>query len=80
MYLITHIIFVAFRQAAEHFLTALNQQARGKDVANSGTTSQMSDTIWSTLRMCVSLMNRGDLKPVVDNRDLKELNSAFGID
>ncbi|XP_057653290.1 peroxisomal targeting signal 1 receptor isoform X1 [Diorhabda carinulata] len=77
---ITCINLNAYREAAEHFLTALNQQARGKDVMNSGSMSQMSDTIWSTLRMCVSLMNRGDLKPFVDKRDLKELNKAFGID
>ncbi|KAJ8941221.1 hypothetical protein NQ318_015653 [Aromia moschata] len=67
-------------EAAEHFLTALNQQARGKDVTNSGSMSQMSNTIWTTLRMCISLMNRGDLKPAVDSRDLEQLNKAFGID
>ncbi|XP_072378561.1 peroxisomal targeting signal 1 receptor isoform X1 [Diabrotica undecimpunctata] len=77
---ITCINLNAYREAAEHFLTALNQQARGKDVVNSGSMSQMSDTIWSTLRMCISLMNRGDLKHLVDKRDLKELNKAFGID
>ncbi|KAJ8920158.1 hypothetical protein NQ315_011819 [Exocentrus adspersus] len=77
---ITCINLNAYREAAEHFLTALNQQARGKDVANSEGMSQMSDTIWSTLRMCISLMNRGDLKPAVDNRDLPQLNKAFGID
>ncbi|XP_018572578.1 peroxisomal targeting signal 1 receptor isoform X2 [Anoplophora glabripennis] len=77
---ITCINLNAYREAAEHFLTALNQQARGKDVTNSGAMSQMSDTIWSTLRMCISLMNRGDLKPAVDNKDLPQLNKAFGID
>lgn len=40
----------------------------------------MSDTIWSTLRMCVSLMNRGELKVFVDKKDLNGLNKAFGID
>nr|CAH7756608.1 unnamed protein product [Callosobruchus chinensis] len=77
---ITCINLNAYREAAEHFLTALNQQARGKDVMNSGSSSQISDTIWSTLRMCVSLMNQGDLKPLVDRRDLKELNRIFSID
>ncbi|KAG5897479.1 hypothetical protein JTB14_031104 [Gonioctena quinquepunctata] len=77
---ITCINLNAYREAAEHFLTALNQQARGKDVVNSGSVSQMSDTIWTTLRMCISLMNKGELKPAVDRRDLKELNSAFAID
>nr|XP_023014015.1 peroxisomal targeting signal 1 receptor [Leptinotarsa decemlineata] len=77
---ITCINLNAYREAAEHFLIALNQQARGKDVSNSGSVSQMSDTIWTTLRMCISLMNRGELKSAVDKRDLKELNKAFFID
>lgn len=41
--------------------------------------SQMSQTIWSTLRMCISLMNRPDLRPAVDNHDLQTLNKAFDI-
>ncbi|KAJ3642176.1 hypothetical protein Zmor_024985 [Zophobas morio] len=69
----------AYREAAEHFLTALNQQARGRDVKNSPAMSQMSDTIWSTLRMCISLLNRTDLRTAVDNRDLDTLNKAFDI-
>lgn len=69
-----------FREAAEHFLIALNQQARGKDVTNSvGNVSQMSETIWSTLRMCISLMNRKDLREAVDRRDLAVLNEEFKI-
>lgn len=76
---ITCINLNAYKQAAEHFLIALNQQARGRDVTNSGKMSQMSETIWSTLRMCISLMNRSDLKPAVDARDLKSLNAAFEI-
>lgn len=71
--------FWFFREAAEHFLTALNQQAKGKDVLNSGRMSQMSETIWSTLRMCISLMNRQDLRPAVDSKDLHTLNKAFDI-
>ncbi|KAJ8928022.1 hypothetical protein NQ314_019433 [Rhamnusium bicolor] len=76
---ITNFVILNRRQQ-NTFLTALNQQARGKDIANSGTMSQMSGTIWSTLRMCISLMNRGDLKPAVDSKDLQELNKAFAID
>lgn len=72
-------IFSIYREAAEHFLIALNQQARGKDVSQSGEKAQMSETIWSTLRMCISLMNRPDLKTAVDNRDLKTLNDALQI-
>ncbi|EFA09708.1 peroxisomal targeting signal 1 receptor isoform X1 [Tribolium castaneum] len=69
----------AYREAAEHFLTALNQQARGRDVKNSPAMSQMSDTIWSTLRMCISLLNKVELRAAVDNRDLETLNKAFDI-
>lgn len=73
-------IFFFFREAAEHLITALNQQARGKDVLNSGRKSQMSETIWSTLRMCISLSNQSELKSLVDEQDLPGLNKAFGID
>ncbi|XP_017777341.1 PREDICTED: peroxisomal targeting signal 1 receptor isoform X2 [Nicrophorus vespilloides] len=76
---ITCINLSAYKEAAEHFLLALNQQARGKDVKNVGGLSQMSETIWSTLRMCISLMNRSDLRPALDNRDLDALNKALDI-
>lgn len=77
---ITCINLRAYKEAAEHFLTALNQQARGKDVLNTGSMSQMSDTIWSTLQMCISLMDRTDLRPLVKNRNLQELNNVFNVD
>lgn len=73
----------AYNEAAEHFLTALNHQATSlarsglSDVK--GTTNQMSDTIWSTLRMVISLMGRLDLQPAIDNRDLMVLNKAFEL-
>lgn len=67
------------REAAEHFLTALNQQAKGKDVTKSDTMSQVSDQIWSTLRMCLALMNKSDLRTAVDNRQLQILNQAFDL-
>ncbi|XP_019877095.1 peroxisomal targeting signal 1 receptor isoform X2 [Aethina tumida] len=76
---ITCINLNSYKEAAEHFLTALNQQARGQDVCNSGTMSQMSETIWSSLRMCISLLNRADLKSLVDNRDLGALNKELNI-
>ncbi|XP_071050066.1 peroxisomal targeting signal 1 receptor isoform X2 [Onthophagus taurus] len=76
---ITCINLSAYKEAAEHFLIALNQQARGKDVTNSGEKTQMSETIWSTLRMCVALMNRLDLKPLVDQRNLKALSDILEI-
>ncbi|XP_060526771.1 peroxisomal targeting signal 1 receptor [Cylas formicarius] len=77
---ITCINLRAYREAAEHFLTALNQQARGKDVLNAGGMSEMSDAIWMTLQMCVSLMDRNDLRSLVKDKNLQALNKAFNID
>ncbi|CAG9761076.1 unnamed protein product [Ceutorhynchus assimilis] len=77
---ITCINLRAYREAVEHFLTALNQQARGKDVFNTGSGSKMSDTIWSTLQMCLSLMDRSDLRPLIRSRNVQELNKIFNID
>ncbi|GLV46340.1 Peroxin 5 [Carabus blaptoides fortunei] len=76
---ITCINLGAHNEAAEHFLTALNQQAKGRDLSNLQSSSQISDTIWSTLRMCVGLMNRPELKSFTDNKDLNALNKAFDI-
>lgn len=72
---ITCINLGAYREAAEHFLIALNQQVRG----GKNSKFQMSETIWSSLRMCLSLMHRSDLRPAVDNQDLCLLNEAFKI-
>lgn len=75
----------AYREATEHFLTALNHQATS--LRRSGVTvgagsgepgTQMSDTIWSTMRMSVSLLGRTDLMPALETRDLAALNAEFG--
>ena len=39
----------------------------------------MSESIWSTLRMSLSLMGRPELHEAVDNRDLEYLNEQFNI-
>lgn len=70
----------AYKEAAEHFLTALNHQASSLErsgLSQSNRAHSMSETIWSTLRMAVSLMHRSDLQPALDNRDLTKLNEAF---
>lgn len=75
----------AYKQAAEHLLTALNLQASSavrsglKDgtVFNGSSTSQMSDTIWTTFKMIISLMGRSDLHEYVNDRNLDALNEAF---
>ncbi|XP_037935515.1 peroxisomal targeting signal 1 receptor [Teleopsis dalmanni] len=75
----------AYKQAAEHLLTALNMQANSAvlkelpAVASSVTSGQhqMSESIWSTLKMVISLMGRYDLQDAVNNRNLDILNDAF---
>lgn len=72
----------AYREAVEHFLTALNHQASSRNRSGINidlASNQMSDTIWSTLRMAISLMGRHDLQPAIDNRDLSTLNQAFEV-
>uniref|UniRef100_A0A182N7D8 Peroxisomal targeting signal 1 receptor n=1 Tax=Anopheles dirus TaxID=7168 RepID=A0A182N7D8_9DIPT len=70
----------AYKEAAEHLLTALNMQA--SSAARTGLkmnsmSQQMSSAIWSLLRMVLSLMNRKDLHGAIDNRDLDVLNREF---
>ncbi|KAJ6635614.1 Peroxisomal targeting signal 1 receptor [Pseudolycoriella hygida] len=72
----------AYKEAAEHFLTALNLQS--ESLTRSGLhqakpSNQMSETIWSTLRMAISLSGRMDLQPAIDERNLTALNSAFNL-
>lgn len=73
----------AYKEAAEHLLTALNVQATssersGLDVSKDKK-QQMSDTIWSTLKMIISLMGRSDLHDLVNNREVEQLNKALGF-
>ncbi|XP_028393926.1 peroxisomal targeting signal 1 receptor-like isoform X2 [Dendronephthya gigantea] len=67
-----------FREAVEHFLTSLNIQRKG---ARNGrdNTSTMSESIWTTLRMSLSLMGKPEFHEAVDNRDLDYLNEQFNI-
>ncbi|XP_058831653.1 peroxisomal targeting signal 1 receptor [Topomyia yanbarensis] len=72
----------AYKEAAEHLLTALNHQA--SSIARAGINvsspaNQMSSTIWITLRMVMSLMGRQDLQQAIDNRDLAVLNREFSM-
>lgn len=69
----------AHKQAVDHLLTALNMQRKGT-VGPGGSLSTMSDNIWSTLRMTLSLMGRSDLHRAVDTRDLDHLNALFPSD
>ncbi|XP_061403009.1 peroxisomal targeting signal 1 receptor [Musca vetustissima] len=72
----------AYKQACEHLLTALNMQANvaaTREFAQGalGSSQQMSESIWSTLKMVVSLMGRNDLQGHVSDRNLAALNEAF---
>ncbi|KYM84407.1 Peroxisomal targeting signal 1 receptor, partial [Atta colombica] len=77
---ISCVNLAAYQEAGEHLLTALNQQAAGRGPqANSVPPKAMSNTIWSTLRLVISLMRKYDLMEAVENRDLPRLNKEFGI-
>lgn len=70
----------AYKEAGEHLLTALNQQAAGRGPqASNVSIKAMSNTIWSTLRLVISLMHKYELMEAVENRDLLKLNKEFEI-
>ncbi|XP_058791839.1 peroxisomal targeting signal 1 receptor [Phymastichus coffea] len=71
----------AYKEAGEHLLTALNQQAAGQGAYGERAPMRvMSDTIWSTLRLVISLMHKYHLTDAVENRDLERLNKEFDMD
>lgn len=71
----------AYREAAEQLVTILNTQAAGRGVGGSSVSGASkgvaSTNIWNTLRTVVTLMNRPDLYPQVDGRDLASLSKQF---
>ncbi|XP_040175634.1 peroxisomal targeting signal 1 receptor [Anopheles arabiensis] len=70
----------AYKEAAEHLLTALNLQATSATRSGlkvNSMSQQMSSAIWTLLRMVLSLMSRQDLHTAIDNRDLEVLNREF---
>ncbi|CAK9819452.1 Peroxisomal targeting signal 1 receptor [Anthophora quadrimaculata] len=70
----------AYKEAGEHLVIALNQQAAGRGLqGESFSPKAMSNSIWSTLRLVVSLMHKYHLNEAIENRDLTRLNKEFEI-
>ncbi|XP_060563005.1 peroxisomal targeting signal 1 receptor-like isoform X1 [Ruditapes philippinarum] len=67
----------AHREAVEHFLAALSMQKQSHGMKDPQ--SVMSQNIWSTLRMAISLMGRPELYQYCDNKDVDGLNNEFGL-
>lgn len=78
----------AYKEAIEHFLTALVQQSQANISDNilsetinlkKNNLQQMSETIWGTLRLALSYLNRSDLYAHCMNKDLEHLKQEFNI-
>lgn len=67
----------SYKEAAEHLLMALNHQASSGARAGIHSPKPMSDSIWNTLRMAVSLAGKHHLQKAIESRDLNALNEAF---
>ena len=68
----------AYKQAVEHFLTALKQQSDG--IGPQGTHVQMSENIWRTLAIAIGHLQRPDLEQSIATRDLSKLLREFQVE
>lgn len=69
-----------YNEAVEHFLAVLNFQNAGRGAAGETSRTAMSNNVWSSLRLVLSLANRQDLYPAVESKDLTKLNHEFKMD
>lgn len=83
----------AYKESVEHLLTALVQQSQASlasysyaknengatDADNRARQQQMSETIWNTLRLALSYLNRNDLYQACNDKDIDLLRKEFNI-
>jgi len=69
----------AYREAAQHFLTALKFQAAGRGPQESLSPDSMSSSIWTSLRLTTTLLKRPDLFPAIEAKQLDNLCQHFSV-